>query len=261
VKLAGDKRGKMNMAFGRMIFAIAFALVLSGSSGWAQTEKASDAKQSSTAGFVQQTFYLNNTSQATDGNEIVTALRNMVAPTSKIFFVPSQNAIVVSATSDQMEQAQKLLHELDRPKKTYRLTYTLTEIENGKRVGTQHYTMIVVAGLRTVMKQGSRVPIVVGTSDAGKATEQTQVQYLDVGMNFDATLEELANGIKLKTNVEQLSVAEERSSTLPQDPIIRQTSLQGSSFLTPGKPLILGSVDVAGSTRHIDIDVMMELVP
>jgi type II secretory pathway component GspD/PulD (secretin) len=250
----------MNMTLGRTIFAIAFALALSGPSGWTQTEKASDAKQSSTAGFVQQTFYLNNTSQVSDGNEIVSALRNLVAPTVKIVFVPSQNAIVVSTTPDQVAQIQKILSELDRPKKTYRLTYTLTEIDGSKRVGTQHYTMIVVAGQRTVLKQGSRVPIVTGTSDAGKPTEQTQIQYIDVGMNFDATLDDFVNGVRLRTRVEQLSVADERSGVLAQDPIIRQTSLEGSSFLTPGKPLILGSVDVAGSTRHIDIDVVMELV-
>jgi type II secretory pathway component GspD/PulD (secretin) len=261
MKLLGNERGEMNAIFKQTIFPIALGVVLCGASSWAQTEGTPAAKASSTAGFVQETFYLSNTSQVNDGNEIVGAIRNLVAPTSKIYFVASQNAVVVSTTPDQVAQVQKLIKELDRPKRTYRLTYTLTEVDGGKRVGTQHYTMIVVAGQRTVLKQGSRVPVVTGTYDAGKASAQTQFQYVDIGMNFDATLDEFVNGVRLRTNVEQLSVAEEKSGTLPQDPIIRQTSLQGSSFLTPGKPLILGSVDVAGTTRHIDIDVMMELVP
>jgi hypothetical protein len=53
-------------------------------------------------------------------------------------------------------------------------------------------------------------------------------------------------------------MAEERSGVGPQDPIVRQTALEGTSFLTPGKPVILGSLDIPGSTRHLDVDVMME---
>ncbi|HSV90313.1 MAG TPA: hypothetical protein VLH80_04415, partial [Nitrospiraceae bacterium] len=70
--------------------------------------------------------------------------------------------------------------------KTYRLTYTLTETDGGKRVGTQHFAMIVVSGGKTVLKQGNRVPLVTGSvSTSGGA--QTQVQYLDVGLNIDAS--------------------------------------------------------------------------
>ena len=44
------------------------------------------------------------------------------------------------------------------------------------------------------------------------------------------------------------------------DPVIRQTSLE-DFLLTLGKPLVLGSVDIPGSTRHVDVDAMVELVP
>jgi hypothetical protein len=45
-----------------------------------------------------------------------------------------------------------------------------------------------------------------------------------------------------------------------QDPIVRQITLEGASILTPGKPTILGSLDVPGTTRHLDVEVAMELV-
>lgn len=45
-----------------------------------------------------------------------------------------------------------------------------------------------------------------------------------------------------------------------QDPIVRQITLEGTSILTPGKPTILGSLDVPGTTRHLDVEVAMELV-
>ncbi|NYF88099.1 hypothetical protein HDF08_000166 [Edaphobacter lichenicola] len=79
-------------------------------------------------------------------------------------------------------------------------------------------------------------------------------------MNFDATLDEFANGVRLNSKVEQLSMADERSGAGPQAPIIRQTQIQSTSFLTAGRPLILGSLDIPGSTRHVDIEVVMDLV-
>jgi hypothetical protein len=143
--------------------------------------------------------------------------------------------------------------------KTYRLTYTLTETDGGKRVGTQHFAMIVVSGRKTVLKQGNRVPLVTGSvSSSGGA--QTQVQYLDIGLNIDASIEESADGVKLNTQVEQSSIAEEKSGLGTQDPIVRQAKLEGTSILTAGKPLILGSMDIPSTARRLDIEVVMEHV-
>ena len=143
--------------------------------------------------------------------------------------------------------------------KTYRLTYTLTETEGGKRVGTQHFAMIVVSGRKTALKQGSRVPLVTGSlSNSGGA--QTQVQYIDIGLNIDASIDESGDGVKLNTQVEQSSIAEEKSGLGMQDPIVRQTKLEGTSILTAGKPLMLGSMDIPSSARRLDIEVVMEPV-
>ena len=143
--------------------------------------------------------------------------------------------------------------------KTYRLTYTLTETDGSKRVGTQQFAMIVVCGRKTVLKQGNRVPLVTGSiSTSGGA--QTQVQYLDVGLNIDASIEDSADGVKLNTAVERSSIAEEKSGFGTQDPIVRQAKLEGTSILAAGKPLILGSMDIPSSGRRLDIEVVMEHV-
>jgi type II secretory pathway component GspD/PulD (secretin) len=241
-------------------------LLMTGSGLWAQgTETETKAKPAViTEGPNMnpvETFYLTNASQVSESNEIVTAVRNLLDPRMKLYLVTSQNAIVVQAPPDQLELVRRLLKDLDRPKKTYRLTYAITEMDGGKRIGTQKYAIIVVGGQRTMLKQGSKIPVVTGMYNSGAQNSQTQMTYLDVGMNFDATLDEFANGVRLRTKVEQSSIAEEKSSVGAQDPIVRQTVLEGTSFLTPGKPLVLGSLDIPGSTRHMDIDVMMELVP
>ena len=146
------------------------------------------------------------------------------------------------------------------PAKSYRLTYTLTETDSGKRVGTQHFAMIIVTGRKTVLKQGSRVPIASGAFIPNTSQMQTQFQYLDVGLNIDASLDESAHGLQLNTRVTQSSIAEEKSSLGVQDPIVRQSDLEGTSILTQGKPMVLGSMDIPGSTRHLDVEVVMESV-
>ena len=61
-----------------------------------------------------QTFYLTNASQQNDANEVVVAIRNLLDPSVKIYLVPSQNAIVMRATPDELLFAQKVLNDLDR---------------------------------------------------------------------------------------------------------------------------------------------------
>ena len=239
----------------RAILGMTVAMAFSALGGWAQTADA-EAKPAD----VVQTFYLNNVSQLNDAAELMAAVRNMLPSSAKVYLVSSQNAIVMSGTPDQLASAQKLLHELDRSRKTYRLTYTITEMDGSKRVGTQHFAMVVVSGQKTTLKQGSKVPVVTGSYAPDTTSAQTQYTYLDVGISLDATLDESPDGVRLRTKAEQSSIAEEKSSVGIQDPIVRQTVLEGASILTPGKPLVLGSLDIPGSTRHMDLEVAMEVV-
>jgi type II secretory pathway component GspD/PulD (secretin) len=247
--------GGWKMKLANVMFGMTLLMMLSRMTVWAQTSPAGESPNP----FPIQTFYLTNVSQPKDAGELTTALRNLLDPHDKIYLVESENAVVVQGPPEQIALARTLLNDLDRPKKTYRLTYTITDTDGGNRVGTQRFAMIVVAGQRTTLKQGNKVPIETGTHGGGNDVK-TEMTYVDVGMNFDATLDEFANGVRLNSKVEQLSVADEKSGAGAQDPIIRQTQIQGTSFLTAGKPLILGSLDIPGSTRHVDIEVVMDLV-
>jgi hypothetical protein len=205
-----------------------------------------------------QMFYLTNASQQNEANEIVVAIRNLLDPTVKIYLVPSQNAIAVRATPEELALTQKVINDLDRPKKAYRLTYTITDIDGGKRIGVQHFSTIVTEGQRSVVKQVSKVPVVTGSYNNSSSQAESQVTYLDVGLIFDSTLASYGGGASLRSKVERSSVAEERSGVGPQDPVVRSTSVEGTSFLMAGKPMVLGSLDIPGSTRHLDVDVMIE---
>jgi type II secretory pathway component GspD/PulD (secretin) len=238
--------------------AIALALVFAGTTIWAQTIPSATKGDPESV----RTFYLTNVNEPEEATEVVTALRNLLDPQDKIYFVPSpQNAIMVAASPDQLALAQKLLKDLDRPKKTYRLTYTIAETDDGKPVGSQHFAITVVSRGRTTFKNGSKIPILTGFTNSGSTTSKTELTYIDVGLNIDASLDESANGVRLRTKVERSSVAEEKVGARADDPVIRQTVLEGTSILIPGKQAVLGSLDVPGSTRHLEVQVILDVVP
>ena len=147
--------------------------------------------------------------------------------------------------------------------RAYRLLWTIEESDGGKHVNTQHFEMVVTTGGRTTTKLGSKVPVVTGSySGNSSAGVQTQFQYLDVGLNLDASLDETPTGLRLRSKVEQSSVADDKATLNGgvefHEPIIRQAVMEGTSLLTLGKSITLGSLDVPGSTHHIDISVTLE---
>jgi type II secretory pathway component GspD/PulD (secretin) len=118
----------------------------------------------------------------------------------------------------------------------------------------QHYTLSVTGDQREAeIKLGSRIPINVGGSPS------SDVQYLDIGLDIEASLREFSNGLELYSRVEQSSVAAPTSPLLRQ-PVIRNSSLKNTTLLTPGKSVMLGSLDEPGSTDHLDVEVSLEPV-
>jgi hypothetical protein len=206
-----------------------------------------------------EAFFLANVTQQNEFNDVQTDLRNML-PKSKIFGMPSQHAISIWGPPEDLALAQKMITELDHAKKVYRLIYTIKETERGKPVGSRSVALVAVSGERTQMKQGSKVPIVTGATDSDSSKPNTQVQYLDVGTNIDATVDSFQDGVRLKTKFEESSIADERSSIGAQDPILHQTALEIIATLTLGKPLALGSIDLPGGTKHLEVEVVSELV-
>ena len=146
---------------------------------------------------------------------------------------------------------------------TYRLLFTVTESDSGKRVGLQHFAMTALPNQKASMKQGSKIPVMTGgySHESAPGTEY-QFTYLDVGLNCDVTLSEKPDGVEAAIKLEQSSVAETPSVIADvKEPIIRQAVLVNSAILKPGTPVMMGSLDVPGSTRHLDIEVTLERMP
>ena len=202
-----------------------------------------------------QTFYLKNAASQKAANDIQTAMRNLL-PGAKIYYAATENALMISGSTEELAQAQKMLTDLDRPQKLYRVTYTISDGHGAPR----HLSMLVSPGRSGMTKQGTRVPIMTGSYKEGVGEPpNTQFQYQDIGLSIDATMEGYGDGLRLMSKIEETSVSEQKSNVGIQDPIVDQSVLEAQSVVNVTKPVSLGSIDIADG-KHVDVQVAVETV-
>lgn len=80
---------------------------------------------------VLKTFYLSNLSQPTELQDVVNAMRTILE-VSRIQQLPSQSAIVVRGTPDQVVLAQKLVDDLDKAKPEVVVDVAILEVSRDK---------------------------------------------------------------------------------------------------------------------------------
>ena len=89
------------------------------------------AKRTQLQQMAVETFYLSNVSQQNDLNDIQTTLRN-VLPNAKMFAVPSQSAIVIRGTPDEIVLARSLITSLDVSKPEVLVDIYVMEVSRDK---------------------------------------------------------------------------------------------------------------------------------
>ena len=224
----------------------------------AQSESA-DAKPTTAAEPQEyRTYYLVNASQPAE-NDITTDLRNML-PRAKIYLVNSLGAITIRGSADDLQLAQRIIADIDRPAKTYLLTFTLNDRDADKAAGSRRIAMVIVVGGKSEVKQGGKIPIVVGAPDTQSTVAANQVQYEDIGLNIEAWLDTAGDALRLRTKVEQSSVSDEKSNVGIQDPVLHQTVFEGTSNIVEGRPLVLGTLGSPGGAGSEEIEVVAEPV-
>ena len=205
---------------------------------------------------VTRTFYLTNVTGQNDANEVLVALRNLLDPSIKLYLVASQNAIVMRALPEDFDTAEHVIADLTRPRKTFRVVFTINTFDGTRKVSSEHVSVDALAGQRSVLKQGRKVPVATGSLKTGNE-DSTQFQYIDVGTNLDVTLTDTGKGLLLKSKIEESSVGEEKPAGI-NDPVIHQAVLESTTALMPGKSVDLGSVDLTGTTQHLTVEATAE---
>lgn len=144
----------------------------------------------------------------------------------------------------------------------YRLTYTLTEMDGTKRVGSQRYAIVLDADARpSHLNLLSNIPVEVRASPnvSAKFGENMKEET-----RIDSNLRQFANGMELSTQIGQDSFARatnEGSAADGTPPITRQSLLTNTVLLSPNKPVTIGQLDIPGSTHSLQIQVELSKVP
>jgi hypothetical protein len=73
-----------------------------------------------------------------------------------------------------------------------------------------------------------------------------------VGLNISSYVRERQGRLGLTVSVDQSSVAMPTQAlrVAPNQPMIRQLKMENTAFITPGKPVLIASVDDPGKANH-----------
>jgi general secretion pathway protein D len=215
-----------------------------------------------------QTFYLTNTSTANDATEVLTAIRNLLDPSVKIFLVATQNAIVMRATPDQLLLAQKLLNDLDRSKPEVVVDVAVLEV-NRDRIRTLGIQLPQSFGVAT---QASNVNSTTNNSGTG-TTASTNSTSSSFTINSLAHLNATNFAVTIG-GAELDAILTDSDTRILQNPRIRASDGQRATLKIGSKiPVATGSYSAGAATgltsgigvqtqfTYLDVGVNIDMTP
>jgi general secretion pathway protein D len=101
---------------------------------------------------VVRVFYVQNATSVQEFQEIATAVRS-IAEIRRVFTYNAQHAIVMRGTPDQIALAEKLIHDLDKPKGEVVIDVIVMEVDSNK-------TRDLAAALMSNGQPGLNVPVI-----------------------------------------------------------------------------------------------------
>jgi general secretion pathway protein D len=208
-----------------------------------------------------QTFYLSNAWQQNDLNDVQTALRNVMA-NAKVYGVPSQNAIVVRATPDELILAQKIVNDLDKARPEVVVDVAIMEVDKDKlrNIG------LTWPGSISFALQPPSTSTTTNTTTTGTTT--TNALTLDNLANLNAN----SFAITVGAATANLLMTDSNSRIL-QNPRIRATDGQKATMKIGERiPIATGSYQTGATTAitsslvntqftYIDVGVKIEMTP
>lgn len=211
-----------------------------------------------------QTFYLSNAWQQNDLNDVQTALRNVMA-NAKVYGVPSQNAIVIRATPDELTLAQKIISDLDKARPEVVVDVAIMEVDKDK---------LRNIGLSWPGSIGFSLqpPTTTTSTTSTTTTNTTGTTTNGLTLNNLANLNANSFAITVGAATANLLMTDSNSRIL-QNPRIRSTDGQKSTMKIGERiPIATGSYQTGATTaitsslvntqfQYIDVGVNIELTP
>ncbi len=166
-------------------------------------------------------------------------------------------------TAKKTETTESPAPEQRKPEvHVYRLDYKMYELDDGKRTNSRSYTLLARSSKspidRAHLRTGNRVPIRrSGASSNNMQVIPGDIEYEDVGMNIDSSVEEQSNKILVGTVLAMSSVVpnEPGAANPTGNPVFRTLRLEDVTLAIPGKPTLVGAIDDVTANRRYEIEV------
>jgi general secretion pathway protein D len=219
-----------------------------------------------------QTFYLGNITQANDLNEVLNAVRNLMDTTVKMQAVPSQNAIVMRGTPDQLLLAQKIIDDLDKAKPEVVVDIAVLEVNKDllRNIGLQ------LPGSIGIQLQSSTASTTgtTGTTSTTSTTTSTTSTSSGLTLNDLGNLNATNFGISIGAATLNMLLTDSDTRVL-QNPQIRAVDGEKATLkigskvpiatgsFSPGAGIAAAGISPLVSTQfsYIDVGVNIEMQP
>ncbi len=217
-----------------------------------------------------QTFYLGNITQANDLNEVLNAVRNLMDTTVKMQAVPSQNAIVMRGSPDQLLLAQKIIDDLDKAKPEVVVDIAVLEVNKDllRNIGLQ------LPGSIGVQLQSSTAATTAATTTPTTGITGTAGTAPNLTMNDLANLNGTNFGITIGPATLNMLLTDSDTRVL-QNPQIRAVDGEKATLkigskvpiatgsFSPGAGIAAAGISPLVSTQfsYIDVGVNIDMQP
>ncbi len=209
---------------------------------------------------VVKTFYLGNVSGPTDLQDIVNAIRT-VLEVQRIQQIPSQSAIVIKGTPDQLALAQKMIDDIDKSKPEVIVDVVIAQVRRDKN----RQLGITPPQTATVALQGTNTaPANGGTGTTTGGLNFNDLQHLN-STNYSVVIDKLS----------AVALFSDNDSRVLESPRVRATDnekatlkvadkipIATGSFGTPvGIGTATGAVGVNTQFTYTEVGVILEITP
>jgi len=133
----------------------------------------------------------------------------------------------------------------ERTPAAYRLDFSLSEMEDGKKLNSRQYSADLNSPDSNEIKIATRVPF---------EPRQGEFEYLDVGTTIDSTLRERRGETELQVRSNVTSFRQPDASHSSR-PILRELKINGSTILVAGEPMLIGTADDPDSNHQFQLQV------
>lgn len=140
---------------------------------------------------------------------------------------------------------------------TYKVEFDFRDAAAPPGQAARHYTLLIQANHKAVLKAGSRIPVV--TASAGGGTEYT---YIDVGVNIECTVGDGNGKAVMHGNLDLSSASQPQTgaNAANQNPIVGQTRLELETSVALGKPTVIASIDDPATMHKLQVEATVTRV-